>query len=308
MEPTTRSYSAKHWWHALAGLPLAACGADVESPGGAALPDVTLAGVGFRTPECAVHDTRDDVYLVSNISGDPLAADGDGFISRVAPDGSVLALRWIDGASPDVELDAPKGLAVLDDAIYVADLTRLRKFDRRSGAALKSVVVDGATFLNDVAVGPDGALYVTDSGLGAGFAATGTDAVYRFDAELSVTRVASGVELGQPNGIAAGRSDLFVATWGSGVFGSLMRSGSLAATVALPHGQLDGVVRTRSGTWLVSSWQGRAIYEVAPSGAAKVRFADLEAPADIGYDAARDRLLIPLFTSDTLLLRALSPR
>ncbi len=95
----------------------------------------------------------DDVYLVSNINGAPLDKDGNGFISRLAPDGSVLDLKWIDGGAPGVALDAPKGMAIAGGVLYVADITELRMFDASSGEPMGSVEVPGSTFLNDVAAG-----------------------------------------------------------------------------------------------------------------------------------------------------------
>ena len=49
-----------------------------------------VADVGFATPESVLHDEAADVYLVSNINGEPLEEDGNGFISRLSPDGDVF--------------------------------------------------------------------------------------------------------------------------------------------------------------------------------------------------------------------------
>ena len=69
---------------------------------------VLVDDVGFSTPESVLHDPTADVYLVSNIVGNPAEVDGDGFISRLSPSGEVLELRWIDGASDAVTLHAPR--------------------------------------------------------------------------------------------------------------------------------------------------------------------------------------------------------
>ena len=71
-----------------------------------------IANVGLDGPESVLYDGVDDVYLVSNIKGQPLTKDDDGFISRIAPDGRVLQLKWIDGASRGVTLNAPKGMGL----------------------------------------------------------------------------------------------------------------------------------------------------------------------------------------------------
>src|SRR5690349_10065018 len=60
-------------------------------------PMVTWKNVGLSTPESVLYDEMTDVYLVSNIEGQPLDADGKAFISRLTPDGTVATLKWIEG-------------------------------------------------------------------------------------------------------------------------------------------------------------------------------------------------------------------
>ena len=87
-----------------------------------------VADVGLSTPESVLHDAGADVYLVSNINGSPLEKDGNGFISRLAPDGSVLALKWIDGEAQGITLNAPKGMAIQDGVLFVAAIDRHSSF------------------------------------------------------------------------------------------------------------------------------------------------------------------------------------
>jgi sugar lactone lactonase YvrE len=115
-----------------------------------------VTDVGFSVPEAILHDAQADVYLVSQINGKPLEADGNGFITRVSPDGEVAELRWIDGGAEAVTLSAPKGMALVGDRLYVTDIDHVRVFDRVSGEPRESIAVDGATFLNDLVAAPDG--------------------------------------------------------------------------------------------------------------------------------------------------------
>jgi sugar lactone lactonase YvrE len=282
------------------------CRAERRVPPGPPAQRIAVADTGFRTPESVLYDEAADAYIVSNINGSPLDKDDNGFLSRLAPDGSVMALKWVDGAAPEVTLNAPKGMAIKGDTLFVADIDALRLFHRVSGAALGSRMVPGATFLNDVAVGPDGTVYVTDSGLKAGaqgFAPSGTDAVYRFDASGKPVAVARDTALGRPNGILADSTGLTVVTFGSGeVFRLDPSSGAKQALPKPPQGGLDGVVRSADGSLLVSSWDGRAIYRLA-AGGWTVAVDSLEAPADIGYDGKRARVLIPLFTANRVVLQ-----
>lgn len=287
---------------------LAACGTEPVEPDPAAapppLPDFELGGVGLATPESVLHDPIADVYLVSNISGDPFATDNDGFVTRVTPDGQIENLEWIAGGQDAVVLNAPKGMALTDEFLWIADIDHVRWFERTSGRPAGSLRIEGATFLNDLTVGPDGAIYVTDSGLAPGFAPSGTDAVHRIGADHQVETVCSGTGLGQPNGIAAAERDLFTVTWKNGTFGLVTPDG-LTAELKLPATQLDGLVRVTGGRWLASSWEGRCIYTIAPGGDVQVLYGDLESPADIGFDHARGRLLVPLFTEDRVIVRKL---
>ena len=102
---------------------------------------------GFETPESVIHDAATDTYYVSNISGSPAEADGKGFISKLSPEGTIIKLKWIDG------LDAPKGMTVVADTLWVTDIDKVRKFDTKTGKSLGIVEIKGASFLNDLASG-----------------------------------------------------------------------------------------------------------------------------------------------------------
>lgn len=285
---------------------LSACARGAETRGGEQ--DMSIAEVGFQTPESVLHDPVADVYLVSNINGNPLVKDDNGFISRLRPDGSVEALKWIDGASPDVTLHAPKGMAIIGDTLFVADIDVVRLFRRHDGSPLGAWMVEGATFLNDLAASPDGTLYVTDSGFQAGdggFAPSGTDAVYRFESGGRPLPLVRGAALGGPNGIAVDGHRIMIVTFGSGQVRLVVaESGQISGLPAPPAGQLDGVVKIADGVFLISSWQGKAVYRLGAGGQYTVAVADVEAPADIGIDAKRRRVLIPLFTTNRVEIRS----
>ena len=272
--------------------------------GGAAMPPAITVS-GFQTPESVLYDPTADVYLVSNINGNPTGTDDNGFISRVTPAGQVQTLKWIDGASASVTLNAPKGMAIAGDTLYVADITVVRMFDRTTGQPKGSVNVPGATFLNDVAAGPDGTVYVTDSGLNPDFSPNGTDAVYRIkDGALST--VAKNRNLKNPNGITMlpnGR--LFVVTFTQdGVTYELTTAGAQSQVRNLPKGQLDGVEAVAGQVLFVSSWAASAVYRVTGANA-EVLVANVQSPADIGYDRKRDRVLIPLFQGNQIKIQPL---
>ena len=266
----------------------------------------TIANVGLETPESVLYDDVDDVYLVSNINGQALEKDDNGFISRIAPDGRVLQLKWIDGASPDVTLNGPKGMGVKGDTLFVADIDAVRLFNRTTGASLGARPIRGATFLNDVAVGPDGTVYVTDSGLKAGpqgFLPTGSDAVYRFEAGGRAVAVARDTSLERPNGVLAEQGKLTVVAFGSNAVYELDPASGARTDLPRPAtGSLDGVLRLPTGALLVSSWEGQNVYR-SIAGGYDVVADSVESPADIGYDTSRHLLLVPIFDKNRIEIR-----
>ena len=177
-------------------------------------PVLVVKDAGLLAPESALYDAESDTYLVSNVNGKPLDADRNGFISRIGPDGKVTALKWIDGAKAGSTLDAPKGMALAGAILYVADITWIRMFDRKTGAPKGKLAVKGATFLNDVSVAPDGVIYVTDTGWKAGadgFEGTGTDAVFRVDPKTVVPApLLRDKVLANPNGLWATADGVWV--------------------------------------------------------------------------------------------------
>lgn len=297
----------------------AACTADDEAGTDAGRDTATAAGTAatgegdfsfgagvLSTPESVFWDEQEDVYYVSNINGAPTEKDDNGYISRVRPDGTIDAPKWIDGAAEGVTLHAPKGMAVSGDTLWVADIDTVRAFHRTTGAPLFARGVENASFLNDLATGPDGTLYVTDTGVDASFQPSGTERVLRFDGD-GATAIASGAALSSPNGIVVADDAIILVPFGGAAVMRVPLDGSAPDTIAmLPGGQLDGVVRTRSGDLLVSSWESSTVYRVDAGGNVSVLAEGLEAPADIGYDARRDRVLVPLFNANRVEVRSVT--
>lgn len=293
----------------VAALILAACGGE---PGGAeggqeasSAPlegRIVVADVGFSTPESVLHDADSDVYLVSNINGTPLDADGNGFISRVTPAGEVLELKWIDGEAEGVTLSAPKGMALLNGVLFVSDIDCVRMFDQTSGEPVGDICVEGATFLNDIAVGPNGELFVTDTGFEAGeggLAPSGSAAIHRMTPDGRQAPIVQGERLLGANGLAVGPRGLFMVSFATGqVFQVNVDTGDLTPLTGESERQLDGIEFTPDGGFLFSSWGDQAIYRVDGAGTQSVVVADVPAPADIGYDAGRNRVLVPLFQAN----------
>ena len=266
---------------------------------------IRVQDVGFATPESVLHDPESDMYLVSNINGSPLESDGNGFISKIKPDGTVVDLKWIDGSKEGVELNAPKGMALFGGTLYVADLQHVRTFDRRSGEPTGAIRIKESTFLNDLVAAKDGRVFVSDSGLTTGFEPSGSDAVYEIDKTGAATKIIEGSELGRPNGLLISDGKLWVVTFGSGEVFSVGADGKKEDLIKPSKGQLDGIILGADDQILISSWEEKAIYRGPLTGPFEPVVIKLDAPVDIGMDARRNRLLIPLFNENMVLIRSL---
>src|SRR6059036_943583 len=237
-------------------------------------PSKVLTVPGFKTPESVKYDADLDVYFVTNINGSPGAKDNNGFISRVRPDGTVDSLAFVAGGRGGVTLHAPKGTAIVSDTLWVADIDAVRGFNKRSGAAVATIELGklGAKFLNDIAAGPDGALYITDTGIqidaAGNFSHPGPDRIFRVGAQHAVSVAAQGDTLGRPNGITwdAANGRFIVVAFGGPPLFSWEPGDQAPAVVARGPGSWDGVEVLGDGRIIASSWADSSVDQVAGAG------------------------------------------
>jgi len=315
------------WTLSLAALTLAgagaACaggGADHPARGGdttaamstdSAVPATTAAPTrvaGFQAPESVKYDAELDVWYVANINGLPLDKDGNGYISRLKGDGTMDSLKFIAAGVNGVKLDGPKGMALQADTLWVADITNLRGFNRKTGMPVASVALKGSKFLNDVAIGDDG-IYVTDTGIEgtkSGMGHPGPDRIYRVSPTHQATIAIQNDSLAGPNGIAwdgVGRRFLVVPFFGKTVVA--WTPGSKAIVPVGPtKGQLDGIEPLGGTRFLITSWADSSL-DVFDNGKVTPVSTDLPSPADIGVDTKRNRVAIPLLMENRVEFRAL---
>jgi sugar lactone lactonase YvrE len=265
-------------------------------------PPIVLKDVGLQTPECVLWDGDQDVYFVSNINGQPTAADKNGFISKIGHDGKIIDLKFVDGSKKGSELNAPKGMAVAGPFLYVADLDVVRKFDRKTGKPKGKITVKNSVFLNALTVSPDGkVLYVSDSAVKInenGFTGTGTDAIFQIDLKKRVAKpLIQDKSLHWPNGVWADDSGVWVVSLGRNELIHVNYKGELGSITNLPKGSLDGIVKLADGSFLISSWDASAVYRGLPGGEFTELVSGIVSPADIAYDTKRHTNLIPVYLS-----------
>lgn len=284
---------------AFTALALAACGGEktpiIEAP-------VAVVSEGLATPESVLWDATRNVWYVSNINGSPLGKDDNGYILRLNLDGATMdSVPFIDGADADITLNAPKGMALVGDTLWVADIDAVRAFDVNTGNTVTTLELgaQGATFLNDVAAAGDGMIYITDSGISfnadGSVTHPGKSRVFAISGRNAREAVVLPAE-SAANGIAfdaANNRWLIVAFNSPNIFAWTADSDSVSVLGTGPGGG-DGLVVLNDGRVLYSSWADSSLTLFADSTSAQLR-GGLPSPADLGYDSRRNLVAVPLF-------------
>jgi sugar lactone lactonase YvrE len=271
-----------------------------SSAGGAGTATLVGTTQGLQTPESVRYDSTLDVFFVANINGNPARKDNNGWIGRVSADQPGRAAVFVAGGQDGVFLHAPKGMAIQGDTLWVTDIDILRGFDKNTGKFVAAVGFwsKNVAFLNDIALGSDGALYITDTGIirdaaGEMKPSAFGPRIYRL-AGRTMTEEVKGDLLAAPNGIAfdAANTRFILAPFG-GKDVQTWRPGALPERLATGPGMYDGV-EIVNGRVYVTSWADSAVH-VIENGAMRQIIRNLPAPADIGVDTKRGVLAVPRF-------------
>ncbi|MEW6056280.1 MAG: hypothetical protein AB1540_06670 [Bdellovibrionota bacterium] len=242
-----------------------------------------------QAPESAFYDSGTGHIYVSNVAGSPFEKDGKGWISKLDASGNIVEAQWATG------FHAPKGLRAFQDTLWVSDIDRLVSIDLNSGKITRKVRIKGAKFLNDVAVGPSGEVYVSD---------TLTSRIHVVK-RGKVSTFLKGSNLESPNGLLVSNGKLIVAGWGTGVkkdlsskqpgdlFSVDLKTKKVTKITQSPLGNLDGLEQLPSGDFLVSDWVAGKVYTVTASGQVKTLLEGFKGSADIGFVPSTQTLLVP---------------
>lgn len=238
----------------------------------------------LKVPESVLFDGKNKVLYVTNIDGQPWANDGKGSVGKIGLDGKIIAVDWVSG------LQAPKGMGLHKNKLYVADLTELVVIDVNTGTVIERIAVEGAGGLNDVSADENGTVYVTDSR---------ARRVYEVkDGKASMLLDSS--KLKGPNGILKHKGSLYVLDAGS--MYRMEKDGSLTKLAEGMEGGTDGIENITGGDFIVSTWGG-VVYYVNADGTKQVLLDGREQKinsADIGYDAAKRIVYIPTFWKNSV--------
>lgn len=258
----------------------------------------------IAAPESAFYDAASNSVFVSNINGGVTEKDGNGYISRLTPEGRVVSAKWAAG------LNGPKGLRSVGGTLWAADIDEIVGIEIRSGRITSRVKIEGATFLNDLATATDGTIYVSDS-MGP--------RIYAVKNGKASIFVESEDAIETPNGVLVDGNRVIVGSLGLGVFGPPGGRGrgagapaggrlfafdrlTKARTVITPQpvGGIDGIELDGNGGYLVTDVFGSRLLQVGASGAARTLLAFPGAGADFGYIAARRIAIVPFLNANTV--------
>jgi len=237
---------------------------------------------GLASPESACYHQRTNSIFVSNINGPVLDRDGNGYLTRIAPNGKVIGEKWATG------LNAPKGIRSVGNRIWVADIDEVVGFDVTAGGSrlVGRVKVEGSQFLNDLATTGDGRIYVSDSN---------QSRIYTVkDGKSSV--FVEGDEVGeQPNGLLVDGDRLIVGTIGRAPGGGKLVAFDLntkqRTQLTLENvGGIDGIEPAEKGAYVLTDVIGRRLVHVARDGKVTTLATFDQAGADFGYAGKIEQL------------------
>lgn len=256
----------------------------------------------FASPESAYYDARSNAVFVSSINGQILEKDGNGYISRLSPDGKMVNAKWVTG------LNAPKGIRSLGGTLWVTDIDEVVSIDIATARVTARIKVNGAQFLNDLATAPDGTVYVSDSNLAR---------IYAVKDGKSSVFVEGADQVDVPNGLLVDGSRLIVGTIGARPRGAgpgrgagPPPSGHLYAFDLKTKqrtqltmdavGGIDGIEPDGRGGLLITDVIGARLLHVVASGQTRVLAKFSGGGADFGYIESKRIAIVPFLAANNV--------
>ena len=250
----------------------------------------------LQTPYSFVSSNSGKEYFISSVNGEPEAADNNGFITKLDASGKVLNTKFIQGGVNGVTLNAPKGMALVEQTLYVADLDMLRAFDTVSGKPIASISVatagQGSTQLTDVTYDGAGLLYCSDQH---------ANRIYRIELpSRKVTLLVADPALAGPAGLAVHpkSGQLIVVSWDKGKILAISPEGAVSEIFS--NGffsgrftNLRGVDFDRWGNMYVSDFTTGKVWRMTWDKRFQVIAEYLPSPGDLGIDRTNNLILVP---------------
>lgn len=252
---------------------------------------------GFEAPESVVYDAQQQLLFVSNVNGNPNDADGNGYISTLSLDGKIINQHWLDG------LNAPKGLALIGNLLYVADINELVVINTKQQKVIQRYKAPKAIFMNDVVADAGGNIYVSDMM---------TNTIHRLSGDKFEIWLHD-EQLEQPNGLLVEGDNLIVASWGNMTDGFATDIAGHLKTINLnskkiqslgdksPAGNLDGLEADGNGNYFVTDWMQGKLLHISPEGTSTTLISLAQGSADHTVLLDKNLILIPMMLTGNVL-------
>ncbi len=250
----------------------------------------------LAAPENVILDSKRQQLYVSSINGNPDEVNGLGYLSVVSLDGKITQKEWIKG------LNAPKGMEIYQDILYVTDINTLVAIDLEQQRIIARYPAVGAVFLNDAIADGAGNIYVSDMM---------TESVYRLqNGRLDLWLKDPALQA--PNGMLMHDGKLLVGGWGVLTEGFGTSTLGHLNTVDLntreikslgngqPVANIDGLRADGKGNYLITDWMVGKLLRVSTDGSAKTLLTLTQGSADIEYLQDKKLVLIPMMMHNTL--------
>ena len=251
---------------------------------------------GLTHCESVVYDKKRNVLYASLIGN---REKGDGSIAKISLDGKIIDSAFISG------INDPKGIAITDDKLYVSDVTDLVEADLNTGKIIKKYTTEGVQFLNDVAIGNDGTVYVSD---------TFKSSIYILKADGLFLEWIASEDLEHPNGLLKIENEIYISAWGNVVGEGEMRRQSgyflkmnsdtkeISKISKDTRGNLDGVQVYDKERMLISAWNTGKILKINTDGTVEDVLTVGRSVGDILYIPEKKLLALPMNIQSQLLI------
>jgi len=251
----------------------------------------------LQTPYSFVSSSLGKEYFISSVNGDPQSADNNGFITKLDASGKLVNLKFIQGGTDGITLNAPKGMALVEQTLYIADLDTLRAFDTVSGKSVASTSMATApgqvpVSLTDVAYDGAGLLYCSDQR---------GNRIYRVELpSRKVTLLVADPALAGPAGLAVHpkSGQLIAVSWEKGKIFSITPEGTVSEIFSNGFfsgrfANLRGVDFDRWGNMYVSDFTTGKVWRMTWDKRFQVIAEYLPSPGDLSIDRTNNLILVP---------------
>ncbi len=243
---------------------------------------------GLKTPESVLYDAGSNSIFVSNINGQASEKDGNGFISILEIDGKMKNLNWVTG------LNAPKGLAIYNGNLYVADIDELVVINIKEGRITDKIKLENAKFLNDVTASEDGTIFVTDMR---------DNKIYVLE-NGKLTLWLEDQLISNPNGLWAENGKLYIGT------GQILQADIKTKEIQVlvnDCGGIDGIEKLKDGNFIYSNWKGFIFITKGVKSIQLLDTVDKQNTADIDFVPGKNMVLVPTFLANSVEAYLLKP-